>query len=226
MVYEMIIIIILILIIAAIAIPGLMRARISANEASSIGTLRTLATSQEQFKHGVGVDQDDDGTGEYGLLNELSGVTNCRDSKGGYSKAPLFPSYITRRLACKHRGFASKSGYSFKVYLPGIVTDTGRGPVKGTKNAETIDAQENSWIAYAWPMQFRSSGIRAFAVDQAGEVFASPNFRNPYTATKYPTYNAALSKKATKTSFGSIVVKIEILAMEDTGFLLNKFIDM
>jgi type IV pilus assembly protein PilA len=45
----------IVLIIAAIAIPNLLRARIAANEASAMGSLRTIntaaATYQEQFKH-------------------------------------------------------------------------------------------------------------------------------------------------------------------------------
>ena len=47
---ELLVVIAIIAIIAAIAIPNLMRARISANEASAVGTLRNLVSSQVQFK--------------------------------------------------------------------------------------------------------------------------------------------------------------------------------
>ena len=43
---ELLIVVAIILIIAAIAIPNLLRSRIAANEASSVGSLRTLNTSE------------------------------------------------------------------------------------------------------------------------------------------------------------------------------------
>src|SRR3974377_2117284 len=43
---ELLIVVAIILIIAAIAIPNLLRSRIAANEASAVGSLRTLNTAQ------------------------------------------------------------------------------------------------------------------------------------------------------------------------------------
>ncbi len=43
---ELLIVVAIILIIAAIAIPNLLRARISANESSAVASLRTLNTAQ------------------------------------------------------------------------------------------------------------------------------------------------------------------------------------
>ena len=43
---ELLIVVAIILIIAAIAIPNLLRARIAANEASAVGSVRTLDTSE------------------------------------------------------------------------------------------------------------------------------------------------------------------------------------
>jgi type IV pilus assembly protein PilA len=42
---ELLIVVAIILIIAAIAIPNLLKARIAANEASAVGTLRTMNTA-------------------------------------------------------------------------------------------------------------------------------------------------------------------------------------
>jgi len=47
---ELLIVVAIILIIAAIAIPNLLRARISANEASAVGSMRTLVTSEIQYQ--------------------------------------------------------------------------------------------------------------------------------------------------------------------------------
>jgi prepilin-type N-terminal cleavage/methylation domain-containing protein len=46
---ELLIVVAIIGIIAAIAIPGLMRARMSANEASAIGSLRAIHSGQHSF---------------------------------------------------------------------------------------------------------------------------------------------------------------------------------
>ena len=43
---ELLIVVAIILIIAAIAIPNLLRSRIAANEASAVGSLRTLNTAE------------------------------------------------------------------------------------------------------------------------------------------------------------------------------------
>src|SRR5947199_2985076 len=46
---ELLIVVAIIGIIAAIAVPGLLRARISGNEASAIGSLRALGSAQSTF---------------------------------------------------------------------------------------------------------------------------------------------------------------------------------
>src|SRR3954454_3461983 len=46
---ELLIVVAIIGIIAAIAIPGLLRARISGNEASAIGSLRAISSAQSTF---------------------------------------------------------------------------------------------------------------------------------------------------------------------------------
>ena len=46
---ELLIVVAIILIIAAIAIPNLLRSRIAANQASAVGSLRTLNTAEITF---------------------------------------------------------------------------------------------------------------------------------------------------------------------------------
>ena len=46
---ELLIVVAIIGIIAAIAVPGLLRARMSGNEASAIGSLRAISSSQQAF---------------------------------------------------------------------------------------------------------------------------------------------------------------------------------
>jgi len=59
---ELLIVVAIIGIIAAIAIPGLLRARMSGNEASAIGSVRTINSAQATFASscgGGGYDSDD-----------------------------------------------------------------------------------------------------------------------------------------------------------------------
>jgi prepilin-type N-terminal cleavage/methylation domain-containing protein len=65
---ELMIVVAIIAIIAAIAIPNLLRSRIAANEAASIGALRTLSSAEENYRN-------NSGTNVYGTLAELSGAT-------------------------------------------------------------------------------------------------------------------------------------------------------
>ena len=137
---ELMIVVAIIAIIAAIAIPGLIRARISANEGSTGGSLRNLATSQEQFRTGANVDLDQNGIGEYGVWNK--------------------------------------------------------------------------WICYAWPIKWKSSGIRAFAVDVSAEPAATANtagtYDNATTPAKPCPWNAAMDNTVpadlTVTSFTGIAL--------------------
>ena len=171
---ELMIVVAIIAIIAAIAIPNILRARMSANEGSAIGTLRNLATAEQTFQSNNIVDQDEDGTGEYGVFNELTGAQGCR-TNGANTKSAVNPGYITTVLAVTSGDSATKSGYNTKVYLPGTVTDTGNGTPTYNTDTDTINAQENRWIAYSWPASFRTSGIRCFCVDQGAEVIAASN---------------------------------------------------
>jgi len=66
---ELLIVVAIILIIAAIAIPNLLRARIAANEASAVGSVRTLDTAQITYSTTYG-------TG-FTTLAQLGGAAGC-----------------------------------------------------------------------------------------------------------------------------------------------------
>lgn len=70
---ELMIVIAIIAIVAAIAIPNLIAARLSANETAAIATLRNVVAAEAQFKQSAKVDTDGDGAGEYGGFAEMSG---------------------------------------------------------------------------------------------------------------------------------------------------------
>ncbi len=69
---ELMIVVAIIAIIAAIAIPNLLRSRMSANEASASGAIRTISTGEIAFRTAAFVDTNGDGDGDYGSLLQLS----------------------------------------------------------------------------------------------------------------------------------------------------------
>jgi prepilin-type N-terminal cleavage/methylation domain-containing protein len=182
---ELMIVVAIIAIIAAIAIPGLLRAKISTNEGSAIGSLRSMASSEAQFQSNTNVDQDTDGTGEFGTLNEITGSHNRRDNQNGNAIPPMNPAALTASLGCTSANYATKSGYYFRVFIPGpaagaVITDAQNNVTAvldstDAADGEAINSQETRWIAYAWPASYRSSGIRVFCVDQQAEVYSSGN---------------------------------------------------
>jgi len=95
---ELMIVVAVIAIIAAIAIPNLLRSRMSANEASAAGGMRTLSTAETMFQTAAFVDNDGDGVGDYGTLAQL----------GNPDGAGTTPPFIDAVLAG-----GSKQGYTF-----------------------------------------------------------------------------------------------------------------
>ena len=207
---ELMIVVAIIAIIAAIAIPGLLRARISANEGSASAGLRSLASAEASFVKANSVDQDNDGSGENGVFNELTGATSLRGIDGSYpcgavaNRPALTTTDLTVALQSLAGSFSAKSGYYFQIFLPGttaVITDCGTSTLAPETLAEDagVQQQEQLWICYAWPATFRSSGVRAFVVNQSADVFASANTdtaNNGYffgdVATQRPNYDTAM----------------------------------
>ena len=98
---ELLIVVAIILIIAAIAIPNLLRSKMAANEASAVGSIRTINTAQVAYANTYG-------TG-YTTLAQLS------TPAGGCAGA-------TAALAClidSNLGGGVKSGYNFTSVAAG-----------------------------------------------------------------------------------------------------------
>ncbi len=94
---ELLIVVAIILIIAAIAIPNLLRAKMAANEASAVGSLRTINTSCVEYSTTYGV-------GFPPSLASLGGTGTATSASAG-----LIDSVLSGGV---------KSGYNF-AYTPG-----------------------------------------------------------------------------------------------------------
>ncbi len=99
---ELLIVVAIILIIAAIAIPNLLKARIAANQASAVGSLRTIVTSEVGYQSSYGTYSAD--------LASLGGAQPCTSSS---TTACL----IDQTLAGATAAATPKSGYYF-TYTP------------------------------------------------------------------------------------------------------------
>lgn len=171
---ELMIVIAIIAILAIIAIPNLLGGRLVANETATIGNLRSLASAQAAFQARQVVDQDTDGHGEYGFLQELAGRVVPR---GGVNA--LDPPSISQTLGnAVGVGIVTKSGYALVMFLPGGAGAPIQEPPPGAfPAADAADAnrQEVTWCCYAIPMAINNTGNRAFVINQQSQVYASSN---------------------------------------------------
>lgn len=145
---ELLIVVAIILIIAAIAIPNLLRSRIAANEASAVGSLRTINTAQVSYAStyptvGFASDLQTLGPGTSGATTAsqtnaqlLDNVLGSTTSGGASSSAPN-----------------AKSGYNFYI--------TASAPASGPLGYYQSNAN---------PITFNQTGVRYFASDASGVI--------------------------------------------------------
>jgi prepilin-type N-terminal cleavage/methylation domain-containing protein len=145
---ELLIVVAIIGIIAAIAVPSLLRARMNGNEASALGSLRTISSAQHLFSSSCG------GGGYATSLDDLA----LAPSAGG-------PAFISGDLALAFPGGTPKSGYEFTITGSGGVVR----PAAETCNGSSDDTR-TSFFTQADPANPGVTGTRFFATDQSGET--------------------------------------------------------
>ena len=114
---ELLIVVAIIGIIAAIAVPGLLRARMSGNEASAIGSIRTLSSAEATFASSCG------GGGYAQDMADLG----LAPTAGG-------PAFIPADLLAADAGAAPKSGYGFVVTGSGATVLAAASTCNGATN--------------------------------------------------------------------------------------------
>jgi prepilin-type N-terminal cleavage/methylation domain-containing protein len=138
---ELLIVVAIIGIIAAIAIPSLLRARVSANESAAIGDTRTFLSAQSAYQSAGG--------GAYGAITCLSTPSGCIVNYP--ANAPTF-------LDTTLTALTTKSGYN-RVFQPG--PNSINNP-----NAGAIDG----FCYGAVPSAQNQSGVRGFGGDASGRI--------------------------------------------------------
>ncbi len=203
---ELMIVVAIIAIIASLAIPKLISARLAANEAAALATLRTISTAQAAFRGMSAVDTDGDGAGEHAYLAELAGQAPMRKCAAGAPAAGgandyLMPTILPPGMGLVQGGLVARSGYFFQMWLPdatyGGIPEQANG---GCTSAPFPDpnCSEVAWSCYAWPMEAGGTGNRAFFIDQEGDLLGCTNRQarqysgNPAAGGAAPNFDEAL----------------------------------
>jgi prepilin-type N-terminal cleavage/methylation domain-containing protein len=149
---ELLIVVAIIGIIAAIAVPGLLRARMSGNEASAIGSLRAINSGQASYS------------------------SSC--ASGGYA-IKLVDLFLAPTGSTQ--GFISpdlkadpsvKSGYTVALFKDAATGTQNIGTASATCNASSA-IPASSYEATANPITPGGTGTRYFATDTRGSIFFS-----------------------------------------------------
>jgi type IV pilus assembly protein PilA len=160
---ELLIVVAIILIIAAIAIPNLLRSRMAANEASAVGSLRTINTAAVTFSSTYS----DGFPPSLGTLGGAAGTTiaTCTASL-------LIDSTLSGQGGATDPSL--KSGYNFHV-AKGTVAIT---PVPAGCTAGYSDG----YVSIAYPVSVGTTGQRSFCSDASGVIRFDPTGNTPAPA--------------------------------------------
>jgi len=145
---ELLVVVAIIGVIAAIAMPGLLRARMSANEASAIGSLRAINSGQASFS------------------------TSC--VSGGYA---VDLKDLATPPSGSHQGFISPDLNTNSIIKSGYEVALAKDAATGVRDVGTttacngtISQPASSFYASAVP-RTAGSGTRSFATDARGTIF-------------------------------------------------------
>ena len=158
---ELLIVVAIIGIIAAIAVPGLLRARMSGNEASAIGSLRAITSGEASYS------------------------TSC--ASGGYA---IDLADLVKAPSGSTQGFISpdlnKNGVQKSGYTVALAKDktNGTADMSVTTCNASASTPATSFFANADPVTFGGTGTRYFATDSRGTLFTdTATIANPITVT-------------------------------------------
>jgi type IV pilus assembly protein PilA len=163
---ELLIVVAIIGIIAAIAVPGLLRARIAGNEASAIGSLRAVNSAN------------------------LNWMTNCAGSRGystslanlGQPPTSGGQPFISPDLSAA--GTITKSGYTLTYAAVGTQQTGVTTCVTG------ITTTEQGYDALAAPLTANVTGVRTFGTNEGAALFEDVDGSAPVAFAVFPSRTA------------------------------------
>jgi len=148
---ELLIVVATIGIISAIAVPGLLRARMSGNEASGIASLRAVNSGQMSFAASCA---------RNGYAVRLEDLFKVPTAGGmGFISADLNINDVV------------KSGYRVRLEADAGGTPAGGQPVGDVTTSCNATAPWSAYYGSAIPVTFNATGTRSFATDARGTIF-------------------------------------------------------
>jgi len=160
---ELLIVVAIILIIAAIAIPNLIRSRMAANEASAVGSVRTMNTAAIEYNSTYG----------NGFPATIGQIGTTGTAAVSCDNAELIDSVLTSKV---------KSGYNFDV-LAGSVAASATPPTGCSASGNS-----DGYGVVAWPVSLGTTGQRSFCSDASGVIRFDPTgSKATLTAALCPT---------------------------------------
>ena len=141
---ELMIIITIISIIAAIAVPGLLRAKVTGNEASAIASLKVVSSAQIAYAVSCGF-------GAYAPTYVVLGTPPVAGS----------PAYISEDLG--RSATPQKSGYNYAL-------GAGLGAAPGPNDCHA-GPTVSTYYATAVPMSLNTTGTRSFAINPSASIW-------------------------------------------------------
>jgi prepilin-type N-terminal cleavage/methylation domain-containing protein len=187
---ELMIVIAIIAIIAAIAIPGMLGGRLTANETSAVGSLRTLTSQEAVWRQG---DLDGNGIKDYwtydlscfNRMTRADGITkvacidtsfaradNLRAVDGVFGATPVVEAWDAGGTALAK---VAKSGYWFeRLTTPFIGSLVVYQSPSNLVGLNAIPACNGSIFGFvAAPEAWGASGINMFCVNEGGSIYST-----------------------------------------------------
>ncbi len=141
---ELLIVVAIIGIIAAIAIPSLLRARVSANEAATIGDIRTVISAEAAYHSAT--------QGRYGVLTCLSTPSNAGCIPNYAATAPTFLDANLGQVTLTKSGYVRTANYGAPGANPG---------------------DRDDYCYQGRPTTLNRTGVRSFGGDSSGQLGAT-----------------------------------------------------
>jgi type IV pilus assembly protein PilA len=154
---ELLIVVAIIGIIAAIAIPGLLRARMAGNESSAIGSMRSISSGNATYSSSCG---------NTGFASTLADLGTAPSGAPSFISPDINPTVVGAGTV----GQVDKSGYAVNMGQ-GVAAATVGTPAASCNNTQPY----TTYFAEAHPITLDQTGRRAFGTDQRGTVFVNNN---------------------------------------------------
>lgn len=156
---ELLVVVAIILIITAIAIPSFLKAKATASETSTVGTIKAVATANAIYSNQFNMFA--------GTLGALGGTPGATSTCAAFQS---LDNNLTTSLAA-----GTFKGWTFTYSATGTAITPGSGPCNGVVG-------NPGFVVSAVPLN-AASGARSFCIDEANTIHYDPALSAPATET-------------------------------------------